>query len=111
MIKRREERLTRGMWWEMNENKRKGKTVLHIAVKKGNIQMVSLLLEKGASISSKSSKGKLPIDIAKENNHLQIHSILSRSIFLLSLSFPIFPSPSLSFSFPLSSSITKIYFN
>lgn len=69
---------------------RKGITPLHFAVKKGNMQIISMLLDKGASLHKKTNKGKTPVDYARELNHQQIESVLLSlsSLFIINI-FPI----------------------
>ena len=47
-----------------------GKTPLHLAMKKGNKNIIELLIKSGANTEFKDKKGKIPIDYAsKEIKH------------------------------------------
>ena len=53
------------------QRKLDGYTSLHYACQKGGIQMISLLLQNGASTKVKNDKGKTAVDIAKERNFIE----------------------------------------
>lgn len=57
-----------------------GKTALHLAAEKGDIDIVYTLLEHKAKINSKSIDGKTPLDLAKENNHIELIEFLQKKI-------------------------------
>ena len=48
----------------LNTINNEGKTPLHLAMKKGNIDIIELLIENGANTKIKDKKGKKPIDYA-----------------------------------------------
>ena len=48
----------------MGELNDEGKTPLHLAMKKGNIKIIELLIQNGASTQIKDKKGKKPFDYA-----------------------------------------------
>ena len=53
-----------------NEVNNEGKTPLHLAMKKGNKNIIELLIKNGANTEFKDKKGKIPIDYAsKEIKH------------------------------------------
>ncbi|KAI7738556.1 hypothetical protein M8C21_015834 [Ambrosia artemisiifolia] len=56
----------------------KGQTALHVAVKKGHLEMVRLLLEGGANVNKPDVNGCTPISLAKEQGNKSIYDLLSR---------------------------------
>ncbi|KAL8192314.1 hypothetical protein R6Q57_027981 [Mikania cordata] len=53
-----------------------GQTALHIAVKKGHLEMVRLLLEGGANVNKPDIKGCTPISLAKQQGNKSIYDLL-----------------------------------
>ena len=64
---------------ELNIQNQYGDTPLHNAVRAGNIDIVSELVIAGADINIKNNNGKLPIDIARDNNSLAIYEVLKQA--------------------------------
>lgn len=62
----------------VNQRNRHGVTLLHLAVKSGNLIMVKILLELGADPYIKDSKGRLPAELCIQNQPLspEIRSLL-----------------------------------
>ncbi len=54
-----------------------GRTPLHWASRRGNINIVTLLMNKGAK-SVKDKSGKNPFDLAKENGHTKVVGLLEK---------------------------------
>ncbi|KAK9055958.1 hypothetical protein SSX86_027045 [Deinandra increscens subsp. villosa] len=63
---------------EMNVNlpAEEGQTALHVAVKKGHLEMVRLLLDGGANVNKPDIKGRTPISLAKQQGNKSIHDLL-----------------------------------
>ena len=53
-----------------------GITPLHSAAQNGNIEIIILLLEKGANVSMRMEGGKLPCTLAQEKGFMEIAEIL-----------------------------------
>ena len=57
----------------VNVNVSKNKhTVLHYACDQGQLEVVKLLLEKGADVNAKNEEGETPLDIAKKTSNKEI---------------------------------------
>ena len=54
-----------------------GATPLHSAAQNGNLELLILLLEKGAETNTRMEGGKLPSDLAREKGFEEISEILS----------------------------------
>lgn len=61
---------------DLNHVEDNGDTALHIATKRGNIEIVKMLLDHGAKIDLKNVNDKTVLDIAKENNRDEICMLL-----------------------------------
>jgi ankyrin repeat protein len=59
-----------------SKNKR-GETVLHFGAKYGKTYAVEMLLEKGASVNIVTANNKTPLDLARDNGHGQIATLLT----------------------------------
>ncbi len=57
-----EELVKRGAW--VDSRNQRGQTALHLAAERGKINIVNLLLEKGASVNIKDNNDQLPVDVA-----------------------------------------------
>ncbi len=55
------------------------KTALHIASKKGHVEIAELLVNKKANVLAKSKKGLTPIDFAMEGGHINLMEFLLNS--------------------------------
>ncbi len=64
---------------ELNKQNIIGDTPLHIACKKGNLNIVNLILQYKADLNVKNFKDYTPLHIAVENKHLSIIKVLLRS--------------------------------
>lgn len=53
-----------------------GATPLYRAAKRGNIDMVKLLIEHGANVNMENSLGEVPLDIARENDRREVIEFL-----------------------------------
>ena len=53
-----------------------GKTALHICSENGFFRSATILVNNGASITARDSKGKIPLHYAIENNHSDIAEFL-----------------------------------
>ena len=60
------------------KEKERGGTPLILATYGGRVQVVKLLLEKGADPKLPDSSGKTPIDYARENGNLEIEELLEK---------------------------------
>ena len=58
---------------DINKPDSSGQTALHLAVSKGMVRMVKLLIENGSRYDIKDENGRTPMDLAKEL-HSTIHS-------------------------------------
>lgn len=56
--------------------KRDGQSLLHMAVANKNLRMVEWLLEQGCNVNARDDHGALPIEIALQNNDLEIQHLL-----------------------------------
>ncbi|OKS87697.1 hypothetical protein RG47T_3159 [Mucilaginibacter polytrichastri] len=54
-----------------------GSTPLHGAAQNGNLDILIMLLEAGASVEARMEGGKLPADLAREKGFQEIADILS----------------------------------
>jgi ankyrin repeat protein len=61
---------------KVNQVDSEGYTALHEASMRGNGPIVKELLDYGADRSLKTSKGKTPLELAKENGHEKLAAIL-----------------------------------
>lgn len=59
------------------KHKNYGTTALMYASRSGYIEMVKQLLEKGADINIKDDGGRTALDLAKENNHSEVVSLIN----------------------------------
>ncbi len=55
----------------INAHDEYGKTPLHYTVEKGYLDMVKILLEKGADINAKDNNGKTPLHYATEKGYIE----------------------------------------
>ena len=53
-----------------------GKTALHLAAKSGHLEIIQLLLERGADINTRDRKGKTALHLAAKSGHLDITKLL-----------------------------------
>jgi ankyrin repeat protein len=61
----------------VNVKQQAGATPLHSVAQNGNLEMLILLLEKGAEVNTRMEGGKLPADVAREKGFDEIAEILS----------------------------------
>lgn len=64
--------------FDLSTKDKRGETALHVAVKQGNLEIVKLLLKKGANANAKMKDGRTPIwMINDEENGLEIFKLLT----------------------------------
>jgi len=68
--------ITNGANIETFSDRTQGRTPLHEAVRQGHEDMVKMLLDHGANPFAQDHSEKTPLDIAKENNRIEIAKIL-----------------------------------
>lgn len=56
-----------------------GFTSLHFAVESGDLDICNLLIQYGAKVNETADNKKTPIDLARENNHMEIIQLLIKS--------------------------------
>ena len=56
-----------------------GQTPLHSAASEGHLEMVSLLVQKGAEINAKDKSGQTPMDLANANQHQDVAKLLAEN--------------------------------
>jgi ankyrin repeat protein len=61
------------------QSKYDGYTSLHWAARKGDLQLVRLLLKHGARVQLVNNKNQTPLDLARENNHDNVYEYLNRA--------------------------------
>ncbi|RPB22045.1 ankyrin, partial [Terfezia boudieri ATCC MYA-4762] len=52
------------------------RTALHIAAKKGHLEVVKVLLDKGATINAMTHVNRTALHMAAENGHLEVVKVL-----------------------------------
>lgn len=62
--------------FDVNSKSKLGLTPLHIACCHNNIEMVKLLVEKGADVNARDNDGDMPIDYADTMEYLEIINFL-----------------------------------
>jgi ankyrin repeat protein len=67
--------LTKGAYVDATKN-RKGNSALRFAVSKGNVEMVKLLLEKGANVNGETVDGTSPLLLAIHYGHVEVVKVL-----------------------------------
>jgi ankyrin repeat protein len=60
----------------VNKSDNMGRTLLHVAAKDGNFEMVELLVRKGAKVELCDGQGKTAAEIALEEGHGKIYEFL-----------------------------------
>ena len=55
-------------------------TVLHLAIKRNELEVVNFLLTQGADTTVENGDGKTPLNLAEERNHAEIIDALKNSI-------------------------------
>jgi len=53
-----------------------GNTPLHLAAYNGFLDVVRLLLERGADVDARDNKGRAPLDIAREMGHVEVARVI-----------------------------------
>jgi ankyrin repeat protein len=68
--------LDKGANIEAHSDKTDGRTPLHEAVRQGQEDIVKMLLDRGANAFALDNSGKTPLDIAREENRVEIGKVL-----------------------------------
>ena len=69
---------TRIKWWEEQQNK-DGKSALHLAVQKGNIELVKLLIKAGADVNISNNYGWTALHFAVRDNAIELVKLLLKA--------------------------------
>ena len=64
---------------DINAKYNEGNTLLHCAVRRGDLRVVQIIMSKFPDISLKNDEGKMPVDIAGEGNFTEIKRLLTFS--------------------------------
>ncbi|MCG8339937.1 MAG: ankyrin repeat domain-containing protein, partial [Cytophagales bacterium] len=65
---------------ELNQQDASGQTALHKAAAEGNKEIVEALIQGGAEVDVKDSKGKTPADLAKENGYKEVVDFIGSEV-------------------------------